>query len=907
MENEEKKFELQVRALQESSRGRPLSLAEAIMSPPAEKVENGSESDSSNKPMHQGGNDVGRMEQRKDKAAKKVRKRVRKRKRRVSSDEGRDEKITIDSDEILDLEDVEIRSEDEEFLDPRSTLSWEEVDFSKMELKKDHKIRPVWVLPTKRVMLEASSRFYQQAYDFLVAIAEPVTRPKFVHEYKLTSYSLYAAVSIGLTPESIIDVLDRLSKVELPTEVCNFILECTVNFGKAKLVLRDSKMFVESPFKSTLERLLRNPTIKGARIAGEFQETDAAQEEAWDLERLTNIDIREVEEDDPHIDNTDLQYLLQDKEEEPSSSSSSSALTNPGKVRKTDLEEVKKIVFNFQIENEAVEKVRKAALEIEFPLMEEYDFRNDKTSGTLSMELKPSTEIRPYQERSLSKMFGNGRARSGIIVLPCGAGKTLTGITACCTMEKSCIVLCTGGVAAQQWKKQLMQFTTVDSRKIFIFTSKEKNEIDGRAPCILITTYSMMAVTEARRSRHTKEVLESIWSREWGLMVLDEVHVTPAKYFRRVMTNVKAHCKLGLTATLVREDEKIGDLNFLIGPKLYEANWLDLTEAGYLAKVLCNEVRCPMTPEFFAEYLHESSAQVKQLLYTMNPNKCIVCDYLVRLHESRGDRVLVFCDNLMAVKFLSEVLKRDYICGATSMKERMQKYSKVRMSSVASTLILSKVGDVAIDLPEANVIIQVSSQFGSRRQEAQRLGRILRPKEDRREEYDAYFYTLISDDTDEMLYATKRQKYLVDQGYSYQVSRELSEVAKESIGLRTDARENSAAIEGLTKLPDQLNLLQRILVTSKSALDTKESNIDTKRKKKKVEVVEIEDEEESSDESGEEDEEEEDDGLAELLRSSRPLQPKRRKTDMNTLTGAGNLEYFEFSDDDAKKNLGIED
>ena len=208
------------------------------------------------------------------------------------------------------------------------------------------------------------------------------------------------------------------------------------------------------------------------------------------------------------------------------------------------------------------------------------------------------------------------------------------------------------------------------------------------------------------------------------------------------------------------------DLNFLVGPKLYEANWLDLTRDGYIANVLCSEVWCPMTAEFYSEYLHEKERNVKNLLYVLNPMKCLACDYLMKHHEARGDKILIFCDNIYAIEYLQTVLNRPCITGKTPEKERLTKFASFRKSAVSNTLLISKVGDVAIDLPEATVLIQVSSHFGSRRQEAQRLGRILRPKAGmgKHEEgsYNAFFYSLVSVDTQEMMYCSKRQRYLVD-------------------------------------------------------------------------------------------------------------------------------------------------
>eukprot|EP00514_Thraustochytrium_sp_LLF1b_P003622 CAMPEP_0184512736 /NCGR_PEP_ID=MMETSP0198_2-20121128/3041_1 /TAXON_ID=1112570 /ORGANISM="Thraustochytrium sp., Strain LLF1b" /LENGTH=810 /DNA_ID=CAMNT_0026902783 /DNA_START=313 /DNA_END=2745 /DNA_ORIENTATION=- len=758
-------------------------------------------------------------------------------------------------------------------------------DFSKLKLKKDHKIRPLWVCPSSVIYLEASSRYYRQAYDFLVAIAEPVSRPRFMHTYKLSAYSLYAAVSIGLTPDSIVSVLDRLSKAELPQETEDMIRSATKNFGKAKLVLKENRMYVESPSKETLQELLKVEQLRAARKTvsdggDQFELTEGAMEGQENLDRLVGIEIIEEEQFDENEDESDARYLLA-----------------PGTDTKPSGGDAQahQFVYSFEIHAEHVEAVRRAALRHEYPLMEEYEFRRDKVNANLAIDLKAKTEIRPYQERSLSKMFGNGRARSGIIVLPCGAGKTLTGITACCTIKKSCIVLCTGGVACAQWKQQLEQFTSVSSKNVYVFTAKEKNEIDKSKPCILITTYSMMAARSDKRSAHTAEILASISAREWGLMILDEVHVTPARLFRRVLTNVKAHCKLGLTATLVREDELIQDLNFLIGPKLYEANWLDLTEAGYLAKVLCREVWCPMTKEFFAEYLHESAAHVKQLLYTMNPMKCIVADHLVRQHEARGDKVLVFCDNIMAVKYFAELLNRPYISGETSFKERMVRYNQFRKSSVISTLVLSKVGDVAIDLPEANVIVQVSSHFGSRRQEAQRLGRILRPKNDGSSpssgKHDSYFYTLVSTNTEEVRYASKRQQYLINQGYNYKVLNNLAQVARGT--LEANPAGASSGVAALLSRTEQLRMLQRILVLSAK----RDEQLALSKKAKAATGM-------STGATGEMDEEQSEEEFEAIggafssdssdAEDQRPV-AKRRRTNMDLMSGAGTLQYLEYS------------
>ncbi|CAN1300645.1 General transcription and DNA repair factor IIH helicase subunit XPB1, partial [Linum perenne] len=618
-------------------------------------------------------------------------------------------------------------------------------DFTKLELKQDHVNRPLWACGDGRIFLETFSPLYKQAYDFLIAIAEPVCRPESMHEYNLTPHSLYAAVSVGLETETIISVLNKLSKTKLPKEMIDFIHDSTANYGKVKLVLKKNKYYIESPFPEVLKKLLRDEVIGRARIQYEnehghdgFTKSKTAGEVGGSHDGLLN--------------EAELAAAAEDKE-----------------------------THSFQIDPSQVENVKQRCLPnaLNYPMLEEYDFRNDPMNPDINMELKPHAQPRPYQEKSLSKMFGNGRARSGIIVLPCGAGKSLVGVSAASRIRKSCLCLATNAVSVDQWHFQFRLWSTIPDEQITRFTSDSKERIQGNAG-VVVTTYNMIAFG-GKRSEESEKIIEEIRNREWGLLLMDEVHVVPAHMFRKVISLTKSHCKLGLTATLVREDDRITDLNFLIGPKLYEANWLDLVKGGFIANVQCAEVWCPMTKEFFAEYLKKENSKRKQALYVMNPNKFRACEFLIRFHEEqRGDKIIVFADNLFALQAYAEKLKKPMIYGDTSHAERTKILHLFKTSKDVNTVILSKVGDNSIDIPEANVIIQISSHAGSRRQEAQRLGRILRAKgklEDRmaggKEEYNAFFYSLVSTDTQEMYYSTKRQQFLVDQGYSFKVITEL--------------------------------------------------------------------------------------------------------------------------------------
>ncbi|XP_072902376.1 general transcription and DNA repair factor IIH helicase/translocase subunit XPB [Hemitrygon akajei] len=659
-----------------------------------------------------------------------------------------------------------------------------------MTLKDDHSSRPLWVAPDGHIFLEAFSPIYKYAQDFLVAIAEPVCRPTHTHEYKLTAYSLYAAVSVGLQTSDIIEYLQKLSKTSIPDGILQFIKLCTVSYGKLKLVLKHNRYFVESTHPDVIQKLLQDKVIKQCRLR-----TDEGDDTELIMGTISSKSA-----------------MLMPKPSQSNGAASTSRGGEPASLKadvpsdlfdfyeqmdKEEEEEEELHTVSFEVKQEMIEELQKRCIQMEYPLLAEYDFRNDTVNPDVNIDLKPTAVLRPYQEKSLRKMFGNGRARSGVIVLPCGAGKSLVGVTAACTVRKRCLVLCTSAVSVEQWKSQFKMWSTIDDSQICRFTSDAKDKPIGCS--IAISTYSMLGHT-TKRSWEAERVMEWLKSQEWGLMLLDEVHTIPAKMFRRVLTIVQAHCKLGLTATLVREDDKIVDLNFLIGPKLFEANWMELQNSGYIAKVQCAEVWCPMSPEFYREYVAIKTKK-RMLLYVMNPNKFRACQFLIRFHERRNDKIIVFADNVFALKEYAIRLNRPYIYGPTSQGERMQILQNFTHNPKINTIFISKVGDTSFDLPEANVLIQISSHGGSRRQEAQRLGRVLRAKKGMvAEEYNAFFYSLVSQDTQEMAYSVKRQRFLVDQGYSFKVITKLAGMDEEDLSFATKE--------------EQQQLLQKVLAAS---------------------------------------------------------------------------------------------
>ena len=644
-------------------------------------------------------------------------------------------------------------------------------DHVDLPLKPDHADRPLWIDPDRgRIIMESFSPTFKSAESFLINIAEPQSRVSRIHEYSLTTHSLFAAVSVGLTTQDIIRRLELFSKTPIPESIRNFIIESTSSFGKVRLVLKHTKYFIESSDPVVLQTLLRDDVISQLRVDSSTGITTEA------APKMGNMVI-------PGTKNAAGAKQVGQAEEEPKQNAEIEVdqakeidKLTAALLEDDDEDEVIDQVHSFEIAPESVQEVSRRCRAINLPLTEEYDFRNDEVNANLDIDLKPAAQIRPYQEQALSKMFGNGRARSGIIVLPCGAGKTLVGITAACTVKKGVIVLCTSAMSVVQWRAEFLKWSNVNPSDIAVFTADQKDKFSGNTG-ILISTYSMVTQSKGR-SYESQKVMDFIENREWGLMILDEVHVVPADMFKKVTFKVKAHSKLGLTATLLREDDKIQDLNFLIGPKLFEANWQELSEQGHIAKVLCAEVWCGMTTEFYSEYLKADSVNKRVLLFTMNPKKFQACQYLIDYHEKRGDKTIVFSDNVYALEAYAKKLNKAYIFGGTPQAERLRILENFQFNESVNTIFLSKIGDTSLDLPEATCLIQISSHYGSRRQEAQRLGRILRAKRRNDEGFNAFFYSLVSKDTQEMYYSSKRQAFLVDQGYAFKVITQLKGMAE---------------------------------------------------------------------------------------------------------------------------------
>ncbi len=380
----------------------------------------------------------------------------------------------------------------------------------------------------------------------------------------------------------------------------------------------------------------------------------------------------------------------------------------------------------------------------------------------LEVDLRQTTvaekpmKLRDYQE-SAGRVFhagGSEKGGSGVVVLPCGAGKTVVGLAVMARCKCHTLVLTTNVTAARQWIREILDKTTLTPDQVSEYTGDSKTI----AP-VTVATYQILTY----RKRKTEEFphFGIFQENAWGLIIYDEVHLLPAPVFR-ISADMQATRRLGLTATLVREDGRQKEVFSLIGPKKFEVPWRILESQGWIATAVCTEIRVPLRSSERVNYALADLRQ-KTVLASTNPEKIPVVKELIRRHA--GDRILIIGQYLNQLDLMQEILEAPIITGSTPNGERERIYQEFR-DGIIPILIVSKVGNFAVDIPDANVLIQISGAFGSRQEEAQRLGRVLRPKANGAK---AHFYTLITRDTKEQEFGMNRQLFLIEQGYSYEV------------------------------------------------------------------------------------------------------------------------------------------
>ncbi|MFZ9744189.1 MAG: DNA repair helicase XPB [Aquiluna sp.] len=401
----------------------------------------------------------------------------------------------------------------------------------------------------------------------------------------------------------------------------------------------------------------------------------------------------------------------------------------------------------FRVRDWARGQLKQQLLKLGWPAEDNAGF----TPGTPhAIELKQNGwQIRDYQSKAVEKFAAGG---SGVVVLPCGAGKTLVGAAAMAHFDTNTLILVTNTVAARQWREELLKRTDLDEQDVAEYSGSTKQ----LAP-VTIATYQILTTKKKGEFSH----LALLNARDWGLIIYDEVHLLPAPIFK-MTADLQARRRMGLTATLVREDGRESDVFSLIGPKRFDAPWKEIEAQGYIAPAKCFEIRVSLPDEERMKYAISDADARFRIAATAQAKLPILRELLKR---NPTEPTLIIGQYLDQIDFVSKELGIPKLTGETPVAEREQLFADFR-SGKLSALVVSKVANFSVDLPEASLAIQISGSFGSRQEEAQRLGRLLRPKQDGRT---ALFYTLVARDTVEQDFAQNRQRFLAEQGYSYEI------------------------------------------------------------------------------------------------------------------------------------------
>ena len=568
---------------------------------------------------------------------------------------------------------------------------------------------PLIVQSDRTLLLDVHAPLAEECRAALIPFAELVRSPEHLHTYQISSLSLWNAESSGFTGEQAVEVLKKFSRYEIPQSVVVWIEETSGRFGKLRLVQGPSVENSDGIKEEYLYLVSNSPYV--------FKQIEANA-----FARKFLVPCECAEEFSAGLSEKEKTFCFK------------LLLTDRGIIKQNLLK------IGWPVKDDV-------PLQDGFPL--EINLRKTTFSGR-------SFEVREYQKAAANALVGNKGPGTGFgtIVLPCGAGKTIVGMEIMSLLKTNTLIVTTNITAVHQWIDELIDKTDLDASQIAEYTGENKT-----IKPVTVATYQILTWRPDKNGPYPHFSL--FRQNNWGLVIYDEVHMIPAPVFR-VAAELQAVRRVGLTATLVREDGCEGNVFSLVGPKRYDVPWKELEKAKWIAKAECIEVRLGLPENKEIEYAVAANRE-KHRIASENPLKNKIVQELVE--KFKDDKILIIGQFLTHLEIIAKLLNVQIITGKTKNSERDIIYDDFRSGKIR-VLVVSKVANFAIDLPDASVAIQVSGTFGSRQEEAQRLGRILRPKE-----RTSRFFTLITRGTVEEDFGSNRQKFLAEQGYSYRIVR----------------------------------------------------------------------------------------------------------------------------------------
>ena len=588
---------------------------------------------------------------------------------------------------------------------------------------------PLIVQGDRSLLLDVHAPKADECRNALIPFAELEKSPEHLHTYKLSPLSLWNAASAGFTSQDAIDVLNKYARYDVPQSIVMWINEISGRFGKLKLIEGPEVKVPVEPSKIVKESVKQNKESEKSDFIIEKYLYLVADSIPVYKEIGANPSVKKIflknELDETIIENgnqktPELGFLLK--------------LTDRGTVKQLLLQ------AGWPVKDEV-------SLADGEPLA--VNLRSETLSGK-------KLEIREYQKNSAKALVGDKGPGTGFgtIVLPCGAGKTIVGMTIMDMLKTSTLIITTNISAVHQWIDELLDKTDLTADQIAEYSGENK-EIKP----VTVATYQVLTWRPAKDGPYPH--FSIFHERPWGLIIYDEVHMLPAPVFR-VVAELQAVRRVGLTATLVREDGCEGYVFSLVGPKRYDVPWKELERDHWIATAECVEVRVDLPLASEIDYAVANSRE-KHRISSENPDKLPVVKKIIEKYKD--DKILVIGQYLSQLEEIAKILNVPIITGKTPNVQRDLIYNDFRSGKIR-VLVVSKVANFAIDLPDASIAIQISGTFGSRQEEAQRLGRILRPKE-----RESKFFSLITRNTVEEEFGSNRQKFLAEQGYAYRIVR----------------------------------------------------------------------------------------------------------------------------------------
>lgn len=579
---------------------------------------------------------------------------------------------------------------------------------------------PLIVQSDKTLLLDVHAPLAEECRNDLIPFAELEKSPEHLHTYRLTPLSLWNASSAGFGPEDAVAVLEKYARYDIPQSVVMWIKEIASRFGKIRLIPGPVNLV---PVKEDSDKLIEEKYLYlVAQSLPIYKELGALKEVKRIIWACDYVEPENSTNNKIELSDDEKQFCFC--------------------LRLTDRGTIKQLLLSagWPVKDEVI-------LTDGEPL--DVSLRETTLSGK-------SLEIREYQKKSAAALIGDKGPGTGFgtIVLPCGAGKTIVGMTIMDLLKTSTLIITTNISAVHQWIGELLDKTNLTADQIAEYSGESK-EIKQ----VTVATYQVLTWRPTKEGPYPH--FSIFHQRPWGLIIYDEVHMLPAPVFR-VVAELQAVRRVGLTATLVREDGCEGYVFSLVGPKRYDVPWKELERDNWIASAECIEVRIDL-PAFKEIEYAVASVREKHKIASQNEEKNEIVKEIVELYPQ--DKILVIGQYLEQLDKIAKILNCPIITGKTPNSERDKIYDDFKKGGIR-VLVVSKVANFAIDLPDASLAIQVSGTFGSRQEEAQRLGRILRPKERK-----ARFFTLITRNTVEEEFGSNRQKFLAEQGYEYKIIR----------------------------------------------------------------------------------------------------------------------------------------